>query len=330
MSLVPNLRNAAVLCLPFVDTHTGGEPTRIVYDLPDSLPTGCVALRDCLQQSRDDLRRAIVCEPRGNDVLVGALLTEPTSRTAASGVVFVNNVGCLGMCGHGTAGLAVAMRHLGKIQDGQHTLDTVAGPVSFHLDGNRVTFTNVPCYRSRRQVALQIDAESTIHGDIAYGGNWFFICRDHGQVLEKANVDRLTQFTKRVRKRLVAEGITGFDGSEIDHIELTGPPSDTTVADSRNFVLCPGGQYDRSPCGTGTSAKVACLAADGLLAVGQQYRQESIVGSVFEATFELGPESVPTANSPVVIPTITATAYVISHGELLLQPDDPIKMGLAN
>lgn len=330
MSLVPIDREAAAVRLPFVDTHTGGEPTRIVYDLPSSLPRQCVALRDCLRETRDDLRQAIVCEPRGSDVLVGALLTEPSSTASAAGVVFINNVGCLGMCGHGTAGLAVAMRHLGKIQEGRHTLDTIVGPVNFRLDGNRVTFTNVPCYRSRMQVPVQIDADTTVHGDIAYGGNWFFICQDHGQVLEKANVERLTLFTKRVRRELAAQGITGTGEAEIDHIELTGPPSDMAVAESRNFVLCPGGQYDRSPCGTGTSAKVACLAADGKLLVGQKYRQESIVGSVFEATYEIAPACDSQTGSPIVIPTITATAYVISQGELLLHPDDPMKMGLPN
>lgn len=306
--------------IPFVDTHTGGEPTRIIADWPIHLPRGAVKCRDLLRGEHDDLRRAIVCEPRGNDVLVGALMVPPADPTAAAGVVFVNNIGYLGMCGHGTAGLAVALRHLGKISDGTHQLETVAGLVEFSLSGNSVTLTNVPSYRFRSHVELQLTDSLSIHGDVAYGGNWFFICEDHGQRLELDNVERLLAFTRDVKLALVRAGITGRDEAEIDHIELTGPPSHPSHADKRNFVLCPGNAYDRSPCGTGTSAKVACLAAAGKLAEGEVFRQESIVGSVFEAKYRSAGES--------VVPTIQASAYVISEGELILQADDPLRMGL--
>lgn len=308
------------LRIPFVDTHTGGEPTRIITDWPIDLPVGAMHCRDFLRREHDDLRRAIVCEPRGSNVLVGALMVPPADQSASAAVVFVNNVGYLGMCGHGTAGLAVALRHLGIIQDGQHKLETVAGPVDFELRGESVTLTNVVSYRHLSNVEVKINDRTTIHGDVAYGGNWFFISEDHGQRLELDNTEQLTSFTREVRRALFKAGITGLDGAEIDHIELSGPASSSEKADKRNFVLCPGGEYDRSPCGTGTSAKVACLAASGKLAEGEVFRQESIVGSVFEATYEKAESG--------VVPTIRATAHVISQGELLLQIDDPLRMGL--
>ncbi len=252
-------------------------------------------------------------------MLVGALMVPPGDDHASAAVVFVNNVGYLGMCGHGTAGLAVALRHLEIIQDGHHKLETVAGTVDFELRGEQVTMTNVVSNLYLSDVELKF-GDSTIHGDVAYGGNWFFISEDHGQQLELDNVEQLTSFTRQVKCALSEAGITGQGGAEIDHIELSGPASSIEKADCRNFVLCPGGEYDRSPCGTGTSAKVACLAAQGKLAEGDVFRQESIVGSVFEATYKLVPSG--------IIPTIRATAHVISQGELLLQIDDPLRMGL--
>ncbi|GAB5406214.1 MAG: 4-hydroxyproline epimerase [Aureliella sp.] len=325
---VENLR------IRFVDTHTGGEPTRIITDWPIDLPVGAANCRDFLRREHDDLRRAIVCEPRGSSVLVGAFVVPPAEKYGSVAVVFVNNVGYLGMCGHGTAGLAVALRHLGIIQDGRHRLETVAGLVDFEMQGESVTLTNVASYLFRRDVEVKLNDRVTIRGDVAYGGNWFFICDDHAQRLELDNVEQLMSFSREVRSALTNQGITGKDGAEIDHIELSGPPSTPAKADCRNFVLCPGSEYDRSPCGTGTSAKVACLAARGVLAEGELFRQESIVGSVFEASFARlnsgrfdGGGECANEHASVVV-TIRATAHVISQGELLLQADDPLRMGL--
>jgi 4-hydroxyproline epimerase len=268
----------------------------------------------------DWFRSAVVNEPRGSDVLVGALLCEPADTSCAAGVIFFNNVGMLHMCGHGTIGVAVTLAHLGRIRPGTHRLETPVGVVGFTLhDAHRVTLENVPSYRLAARVPLDVPGVGRIHGDVAWGGNWFYLVWDHGQKLDLANVEQLTEYTWRVRQALTANGITGANGQEIDHIELFGPPSGPH-ADSKNFVLCPGKAYDRSPCGTGTSAKLACLYADGKLAPGQTYRQESILGSIFEGTIR--------PDGTRVIPSITGTAYVIAEATLLLDPDDPFRTGI--
>jgi 4-hydroxyproline epimerase len=235
-------------------------------------------------------------------------------------VIFFNNVGAIGMCGHGTIGIAVTLAHLGRIGVGSHRLETPVGVVAFEYGGgSAVTVENVPSYRRAKDVAVAVDGVGTVVGDVAWGGNWFFLVGEHGQELDLANVGRLTDYTWRIRRALVRQGVTGADGQEIDHIELFGPPRNAS-AHSRNFVLCPGGAYDRSPCGTGTSAKLACLAADGKLRPGEPWRQESIVGSVFEGSYRL--------DEGRVIPRITGTAHVTAEATLLLDPADPFRTGI--
>jgi len=302
-----------------IDSHTGGEPTRVVLDGGPIL-TGTMAER--LQQLRsghDRFRSAVCNEPRGNDVLVGAYLTPPTDPTAAAGVIFFNNVGYLGMCGHGTIGVIRTLAHLGRLTVGQHRIETPVGTVTteLHADG-RVSVRNVPAYRYRHRVPVDIPGAGLVHGDIAWGGNWFFLCDDHGQALEFSRVNALVDYTVALKRALEAAHVTGEHGAEIDHIELFAPSSTPNV-DSRNFVLCPGSAYDRSPCGTGTSAKLACLVADGKLAPGQRWRQESIVGSIFDGQIELV--------DGAVIPTITGDAYVTAEVTLVLDPADPYRHG---
>ena len=308
--------------LDVVDSHTGGEPTRLVVGGTPDLGGGPVNLQ--LQRFRtelDHLRSAVVNEPRGSDVLVGAVLCPPHRSDCSVGVFFFNNVGYLGMCGHGTIGVAVTLARLGRLAMGTHLFETPVGVVRVTLhDRSRVSVENVPSYRYRKKLALAVPGIGTVHGDIAWGGNWFFLVEDHGQALAFDNVDVLTGYTKRIRHALDEQGVRGRDGGEIDHVELFGPPTDTAVADSRNFVLCPGGAYDRSPCGTGTSAKAACLFDDGKLRAGDVWRQQGITGSVFECTVrEEGPD---------LVPTITGTAYVTAQSTLLLDPDDPFRFGL--
>ncbi|MCS6851686.1 MAG: proline racemase family protein [Gemmataceae bacterium] len=305
-----------------IDSHTGGEPTRVVLDGGPDLGRGPLAERRArLCRDHDRFRTAVIHEPRGWDGIVGALLCEPTDPGCATGVIFFNNVGTIGMCGHGTIGVAVTLAHLGRIGAGTHRLETPVGVVSFqYQEPNRVWVDNVPSFRHARQVEVPVDGVGTVRGDIAWGGNWFFLVSDHGQILEMSNVERLIDFTRRIRRALVRHGITGADGAEIDHVELFGPPR-TPGANSRNFVLCPGGAYDRSPCGTGTSAKLACLHADGLLAPGEIWRQESIVGSVFEASYRLD-------SAGRVIPRIGGTAYVTAEATLMLDADDPFCWGI--
>jgi 4-hydroxyproline epimerase len=303
-----------------IDSHTGGEPTRVVVAGGPDLGTDSLAERRLLFRNRFDwFRSAVVNEPRGSDVLVGALLVEPTDASCCAGVIFFNNVGVLNMCGHGTIGLAVTLARLGRIGPGKHRLETPVGVVGFELDGPRVTVENVPSYRYRKAVAVEVPAIGTVTGDVAWGGNWFFLT-DHPLDISLANIERLTDFTSRVRQELGRQGITGAEGSEIDHIELTGPPKDA-ANQGRNFVLCPGKAYDRSPCGTGTSAKLACLYADGKLKPGEVWRQESIVGSVFEGTVRVA--------GGQVIPRITGTAFVTAEATLILDPNDPFRTGLA-
>jgi 4-hydroxyproline epimerase len=312
-----------------VDSHTGGEPTRVVIAGGPDLGQGDMAARlRIFAREHDWFRRAVVNEPRGSDVLVGALLCRPTSpvgqaaakpaRTEVepAGVLFFNNVGCLGMCGHGTIGVAVTLGHLGRIAAGRHAIETPVGRVAFDYDGaNTVTLDNVPSFRQAAGVSVEVPGRGRVSGDVAWGGNWFFLTSDHGQTLELARTRELTDFAVQLKQSLAAQGITGAEGAEIDHIELFGPPKDA-ANDSRSFVLCPGGAYDRSPCGTGTSAKLACLAADGKLAEGQIWRQESIVGSVFQAWYRL--------RIGRLIPSIQGTAYITAEATLLVDERDPL------
>ena len=309
------------LQIEVVDSHTAGEPTRCVISGGPDLGTGSVAERlNTMRSEHDIYRRAILCEPRGSDVLVGALLVEPVDPNAAAGVIFFNNTGYLGMCGHGMIGVAATLAYLGRIGAGSHRFETPVGDVNVALAENgEVTVTNVEAYRHRAHVPVDVPGYGTVHGDVAWGGNWFFLTEDHPLTLTLDHVDRLTEFASQVRQALAANHITGGDGAEIDHIELFADPCDPRNH-SRNFVLCPGNAYDRSPCGTGTSAKMACLAASGKLKPGEQWRQEGILGSVFTGSILRAGER--------VIPQITGSAYVTAKASLVFQPGDPFRNGI--
>jgi 4-hydroxyproline epimerase len=304
-----------------VDTHTGGEPTRVVISGAPALGDGTMAERLAVFRDRHDtFRSAVVNEPRGSDVMVGAILLPAWEKDCVAGVIFFNNIGYLGMCGHGTIGVAVALAHLGRIGPGTHRLDTPVGVVTIMLEGrNTVAIDNVESYRLAKDVTVSVPSLGTYKGDVAWGGNWFFLVGDHGETLRRDNVERLTAVTWMIRQALNAEGITGEGGAEIDHIELFGPPT-VPGADSKSFVLCPGKAYDRSPCGTGTSAKLACLAADGKLTEGQTWRQESIIGSVFEGSVRIVQGR--------VRPRIRGTAYVNAESTLIIDPADPLALGI--
>jgi 4-hydroxyproline epimerase len=306
-----------------IDSHTGGEPTRVVIAGGPDLGTGSLAeRRERFAKGHDRFRSAVVNEPRGSDVLVGALLVPPIDPSCAAGVIFFNNVGTLGMCGHGMIGVAATLGHLGRIGAGACRIETPVGIVRVEYDGaHGAAIDNVPAYRFREGVTVAVPGHGVVTGDIAWGGNWFFLVSDHGLALQLDRVEALTDFTWRIRAALEANGITGRDGATIDHIELFGPPGDATNH-SRNFVLCPGKAYDRSPCGTGTSAKLACLAADGKLSAGEVWRQESILGSVFEGSVlnVLGDGS--------VLPRIRGTAFITGEATLLFNPADPFRDGI--
>jgi 4-hydroxyproline epimerase len=334
--------------IPFLDSHTGGEPTRLITALPFNLGDGSVAQKlSTLKAEHDDFRKTVLNEPRGSDVLVGAYLVEPADPTCQFGVIYFNNVGYLGMCGHGTIGLIASLAYLGRVSAGVIRVETPVGvveatlhPMSLRAErsnppineeiassltpfaprsdmySNKISVKNIPAYRHLHHVEVIVDGK-TIHGDVAWGGNWFFLVHDHGLEVNMQNLEALTDFAWRVREQLTANGITGANGAEIDHVELF---SESKEADSKSFVLCPGKAYDRSPCGTGTSAKLACLYADGKLKENQIWKQQSVVGSIFEGSVQVDGEK--------IIPTITGEAYVMSEGTLLVDERDPFGTGI--
>jgi len=303
-----------------IDSHTGGEPTRIVVAGGPDLGGGSVAEQLLVFRKRHDrFRCAVVNEPRGSDVLVGALLVEPADKSCVTGVIFFNNVGLLQMCGHGTIGLGVTLAHLGRIGPGAHRIETCVGVVSATLhEDHSVSVANVASYRKVKNATVEVNGLGRVTGDVAWGGNWFFlVTTDLRQNLKLPNVDQLTDVTWRIRQAVNAQGFP-----EVDHIELFGPP-ETKGGHSRNFVLCPGKAYDRSPCGTGTSAKLACLAADGKLQEGEQWIQESILGSTFAGSFRWL-----NRHKGEIVPVITGTAFVNSEATLLLDDKDPFCWGI--
>ena len=303
-----------------IDSQTEGEPTRLVIAGGPDLGDGPLSAR--LRRFREDydhFRSAVVNEPRGSDALVGALLLEPSEPSCAAGVIFFNNVGYLGMCGHGTIGVIATLAYLGRIQPGEHRLETPAGVVVALLEtSGNVIVRNVPSYRYAQGVRVPLP-EGEVRGDIAWGGNWFFVSEAHGQEISAARVDDLIEYAWMVRKALHRAGITGPAGQEIDHIELCGPPQ-AADADAKNFVLCPGKVYDRSPCGTGLSAKLACMYADGKMQPGQVWRQESILGTIFEGSIAL-------CNGQL-IPSIRGSAHVTAEANLILDERDPFQYGI--
>ena len=304
-----------------IDSHTGGEPTRLVVSGGPDLGSGSLADRlECFRARHDSFRSAVVNEPRGSDVMVGALLCDPLDSSCAAGIIFFNNVGYLGMCGHGTIGLVATLAYMKRIRPGEHKIETPVGTVSAVLhQGGQVTVNNVVSYRSRANVAVSVPGYGEVRGDVAWGGNWFFLVCNHTMDVTLGNVDHLTTFTWAIRRALRDQGVAGADGKEIDHVELFGP-SQRPGVDSRNFVLCPGKAYDRSPCGTGTSAKLACLYADGKIREGQTWQQESIVGSLFEGSVKV--------HEGKVYPSIKGSAFVNAEAELVLDPRDPLCMGI--
>jgi 4-hydroxyproline epimerase len=306
-----------------IDSHTGGEPTRVVISGgPDLGPGNAAEKLNVFRASHDRFRAAVVNEPRGSDVLVGALLTEPADKSCAAGVIFFNNVSYLGMCGHGTIGLIATLAHLSRIGPGEHRIETPVGVVSAKLhDSGEVSVQNVPSYRLAKDVSVDIEGFGPVRGDIAWAGNWFYLVGEHREELSIRNVERLTDFTWKIRHALERQNITGKGGGVIDHIELFSPSQKPGIH-SKNFVLCPGKAYDRSPCGTGTSAKLACLFADGKLQEGDVWWQESITGSVFSGSVRV--------TNGEILPTITGSAFVTAESALLLNPDDRLCWGIGS
>jgi 4-hydroxyproline epimerase len=305
--------------LTIIDSHTAGEPTRVIVAGGPDLGKGPLAgRRERFRREFDHYRSAVVSEPRGSEVIVGALLVDPVDAACAAGVIFFNNVGYIGMCGHGTIGLVATLSHLGRIGPGVHRIETPVGTVTATLHENgEVTVENVASWRERKGVTVDVPGHGAVTGDIAWGGNWFFLVEQHGQDLAAAKTEALTEFSWRVRRAVNAQGFP-----DVDHVELFGPPA-AAGAGARNFVLCPGGAYDRSPCGTGTSAKLACMAADSKLAEGARWVQESIIGSTFTASFRW----LDRANGRIA-PSITGIAYINAESTQIIDDRDPFRWGI--
>ncbi|CAG9419835.1 TPA: 4-hydroxyproline epimerase [Providencia alcalifaciens] len=303
-----------------IDSHTAGEPTRLVIDgFPDLGNSDMASRLQTLRTEYDHWRCATILEPRGNDILVGALLCKPVNPKAAAGVIFFNNEGYLGMCGHGTIGLVASLHYLGRIGYGEHLIETPVGDVTakLHEDGS-VSIQNVYAYRYRKAVQVNVPEVGLVTGDIAWGGNWFFLVENSPLAIQYGNAKALTEVCLKIKQALVDQGIFGKNDQEIDHIELFGH---CDGADSQSFVLCPGGAYDRSPCGTGTSAKLACLAADNKLEEGKIWRQASVIGSQFQASYQV-------ADANGIIPTIRGNAYISGENTLLIDENDPFRFGI--
>jgi len=305
-----------------VDSHTEGEPTRLIIEGGPLLGAGpLLERRRRFAEEFDHVRRFALLEPRGHDALVGALLCEPEDPSCAAGLIFFNNVGYLGMCGHATIGAAVTLAHLGRIGLGSHRFETPVGVVSVELgDENYATIENVESRRHSHAVSVEVDGLGRVTGDVGWGGNWFFLANDAPCPLLVENIPALSRAGRAILDALAQQGITGAAGAEVDHVEFFGAAR-SPDADSRNFVLCPGGAYDRSPCGTGTSAKLACLAADRKLRPGERWVQESVIGSRFQASYRLG------ANGGVV-PRIGGRAFLCSQSDLHQESADPFRFGI--
>lgn len=314
-------RNPPLNHVQVVDSHTGGEPTRVIIAGGPPLREANLQERlNLLRDEYDSFRAGVIFEPRGSEVIVGALLCSPINPAAAAAVIFFNDVGYLGMCGHGTIGLVTTLAHLGRIKPGYHTIETPVGTVCTQLhDNGSVSVQNVASYRYRSDVVVNVPGYGLVTGDIAWGGNWFMLVKDHNFDLKMENRFNLLAVTTAIRSALADQGITGKEGALIDHVELFAPPSNPENS-SRNFVLCPGASFDRSPCGTGTSAKLACMHADGMFTSGMEWRQEGILDSVFVGTIQ--------ETSEGLIPTITGRAWITAESTLVFDPTDPFRDGI--
>lgn len=306
-----------------IDSHTEGEPTRVVIEGGPDLNSHSLREQAIeLSKNHQNFLNATLTEPRGFEAMVGALLRPATDPKCETGVVYYTPAGALNMCGHATIGLVITLAHMGRIDIGTHYIETPIGIVKTELKkGNEVSIQNIESYRYKKDVTFKVDGLGVVTGDIAWGGNWFFLTKDIPCALNYENIPQLLDALKSIKRAITEQRITGKDGAEIDHFEFNGPGSKNM--NGRNFVLCPNGTYDRSPCGTGTSAKLACLSADGQLLKGQVWLQESIIGSCYHTSFQYGCHG-------GIIPTITGKAFVTGETTLIQNADDPYVSGIKN
>ncbi len=305
-----------------IDSHTGGMPTRVILDGAPDLGSGTLAERaQHLATTHEAFYKSVLLEPRGQPGMVGALLVEPDNSDCATGVIYFDADAVLGMCGHGTIGLGVTLAHLGRIDAGSHRIDTPVGAVTIDLqDANTVQVTNIESRRVHKSVTIETIEFGPFTGDVAYGGNWFFIIDPSPIPVEPGNIRHLTDVAIAIRETSIAQSVGGENGEPVDHVIFQGK-SPSAGVHSRNFVLCPDNDYDRSPCGTGSSARLACLAASGRLSAGEEIVQESIIGSSYRLSFQPG-------QGGGIIPQLTGQAHIMSEGKLVFAPNDPFRLGI--
>ncbi len=305
-----------------IDSHTGGMPTRVILDNAPDLGTGPLAERaQRLATEHEAFYKSVLLEPRGQPGMVAALLVPPVDPDCVTGVIYFDADAVLGMCGHGTIGLGVTLAHLGRITPGTSKIETPAGVITIDLhDTNTVSVTNVESRRVRKSVTVETTQYGPVTGDVAYGGNWFFILDPSPIPVAPENIRALTDMTIAIREACIAQSVGGEGGEPVDHV-IFQDSSGTPDVHSRNFVLCPDDNYDRSPCGTGSSARLACLAADGLLAPGAEIVQHSVIGSPYRLSYQPGPNG-------GVIPTLTGQAHIMADSTLVFAVNDPFKQGI--
>jgi 4-hydroxyproline epimerase len=299
-----------------IDSHTEGEPTRLVVEgLPEPAGNTVQDRVAAIERDFEALYRPLLLEPRAYEAMVGAWMGSPTAEGCIADVVYFNPAGVLGMCGHGTIGVAATLAQTGKLSPGDYRFNTPAGIVGVKIvDPATVQIENIPSYRIAASARLEVEGYGGVVGDVAYGGNHFFLVKNSPIPVISDRMDELGSFTKAVMAAARAQGYP-----DVNHVEVFGPP-EREDADSKNYVLCPGGEYDRSPCGTGTSAKLACLAADGKLAPGEVWTQESIIGTAFRAWYR--------ADGDHTRPTIEGRAYITGEATLQFNDDDPLREGI--
>lgn len=320
-----------------IDTHTGGNPTRTITSGAPHLAGGTMTEKMVyMSEHHDDFRQALMYEPRGHEVMSGCVLTEPCNPTADVGVVFIETGGYLPMCGHDTIGVCTALIEGGifPVDKKVLRLDTPAGLVEAKLDiedgkVKLVTFTNVPSFLYRKDVLVDVPEVGEVTLDIAYGGNFYGIvdARLLGLALEPANSKRIVQTAIRIREavnrqiEVVHPEIPVIRG--MTHVEFYSNAV-SSLADCRNTVVVPPGGIDRSPCGTGTSAKVAVLYTKGELAIKQQFVHESIVGSLFYAQVL---KETQVGGLPAVVPQVSGSAWVTGFHHFVLNGKDEQNTG---
>jgi len=305
-----------------VDSHTGGMPTRVILDGGPDLGSGPLSERARrLATEHEEFYKSVLLEPRGQPGMVAALLVKPEDPECTTGVIYFDESAVLGMCGHGTIGLGVTLAHLGRIGTGRHRIETPAGVISIDLlDANTVRVTNVESRQVHHAVSVETEEFGTVVGDVAYGGNWFFIVDPSPIPVSTGNIRQMTDMAIAIREASIAQGVGGEGGEPVDHVIFQGVSPNEGVH-SRNFVLCPDDHYDRSPCGTGSSARLSCLAANGVLGPDSEIVQESVIGSSYRLSYQPGPNG-------GVIPNITGQAHIIAESKLVFADSDPFQAGI--